>query len=101
VGLLVGVGADVTQSTVSAARVVKALDVGEHFHFQLVPAGPCASVDQLGLEGGEELLGHGVVVAVGDQTHRREDAAGTRGPAELERRVLGSAIGMVNELLTG
>ncbi len=55
-------------------RVVPSLDPLEYRNACLCLALEVASVQQLTLQGGEESLGHGVVVGVADRAHRRHDA---------------------------
>ena len=51
-------------------RIVPALDVAEAGHLRFGLGGKPAAAEQLGLQGGEEALGHGVVVGVADGTVR-------------------------------
>ena len=70
-GFVVG-GAEVAKGRVPAAWVVEALDEREDRVREAVAGGPGRAVEQLGLQGGEEALGHGVVEAVADRSHRPE-----------------------------
>jgi len=50
-------------------RIIPTLDVAEAGHLGLGLGCEPAAAEQLGLEGGEEALGHGVVVGVTDRPH--------------------------------
>ncbi len=58
---------------------------------------PVGAVDELGLEGSEEALGQGVVVAVADRAHRGRDPGLAQALAEREARVLAPVVGVVDE----
>src|ERR1700738_4859641 len=50
-------------------RIIPTLDVAEAGHLGLGLGCEPAAAEQLGLQGGEEALGHGVVVGVTDRPH--------------------------------
>src|SRR5215207_414196 len=74
---------------VPAAAVVEDLDVLEDLGAQLGLGWPAAAVDELLLQGGEEALGDGVVVAVAARSHRLGDAGGAGLLAERQAHELG------------
>src|SRR5215204_7605715 len=51
----------VAEGGMAALAVVEGLDVLEDGRLCLLPGGPGLAVEQLGLEGGEEALGDGIV----------------------------------------
>lgn len=67
--------------------VVKALDEGEHRHPRLSLGAEAAAVEQLALEGGEEGLGHGVVIGVTDRAGGGADARFFASEATDQRRI--------------
>ena len=101
IALLELLGTEVAEAAVAADPVVEDLDVVEHRGPGLGRARPGRAVDELGLEGGEEALGHGVVVAVADRAHGRRDAGLAQPPPEGEARVLASVVGVVDEAVAG
>src|SRR4051794_40310205 len=56
-------GREVAEGGMAALAIVEGLDVLEDRGPGLLPGGPALAVEQLGLEGGEEALGDGVVPA--------------------------------------
>jgi hypothetical protein len=52
---------------------------------------------ELTLQGGEEALRHGIVVAVADRAHRAADACGLTALAEKERGLVAAVIRVVDE----
>src|SRR4029450_9467638 len=69
VRLLVLVGAEPAKLALDAVGVVPAVDVAEQVQLGLVAGAVAGAVDPLDLEGGEEVLGQGVVEAVADRAH--------------------------------
>ena len=57
---------------------------------------PAAS-EQLALKRGEEALAHGIVVCVADRTHRGAHAPVTAAVAELDRAVLRTLVGVMDD----
>ncbi len=55
-------------------------------------------VDQFAFEGGEEALGHGVVVAIADRSHGGSDAELAASGPEAERGVLRALVGVMDRL---
>ena len=55
---------------------------------------------EFALQGGEEALGHCVIVTVADRPHRAADAHRLAALAEEQRGVLRAVIGVVNDTLT-
>ena len=83
----------------TTVRVVEASDVVVDREPGFVLGGPGTAMDQLGLERGEEALGHRVVPAVADAAHAADDATrGKLGAIQLTR-VLATPIGVVDEPL--
>ena len=61
---LVLVGAAPAQPPLDAVGVVPAVDVAKQRQLGLLSGAEAGAVDQLDLQGGEEVLGQGVVVAL-------------------------------------
>src|SRR6202521_33659 len=59
----------VSQARMQPHRIIPTLDVAEAGHLGLGLGCEPAAAEQLGLQGGEEALGHGVVVGVTDGPH--------------------------------
>ena len=59
------------------------------------------AIDQLTFESGKEALAHRVVIAVTDRAHRRPDTRLSASPAELDRGVLATLVGMVDHSFGG
>ena len=74
----------------AALAVVPDLDPLEDGRPRRGAGRPGPGVDELGLEGGEEALGHGVVEAVARPAHRAVDAAGGERLPDRPRRCTGS-----------
>src|SRR5271169_5722211 len=70
-------------------RVIPTLDVAKAGHLRLGLRCEPATAEQLGLEGGEEALGHGVVVGVTDRPHRWSNTCLATPLAKCHRRILG------------
>ena len=98
IALLELLGTEVAEAAVAADAVVEDLDVLEDRGPRFGRARPVGAVDQLGLQGGEEALGHGVVVAVADRAHRRRDPGLAQALAEGQARVLGAVVAVVDEV---
>jgi len=56
--------------------------------------------EEFALQGGEETLGHGVVIAVADRPHGAADADRVAALPEEQRGVLAAMVGVVNDPLT-
>lgn len=79
-----------------SVRVVPAFDPGNDRHPGFgVRAEPSAG-EQLAFEGGEEALGHGIVVAVADRAHRGADADFLAAAPEADRSLLAALIGVMD-----
>jgi hypothetical protein len=52
-----------------SARIIEAVDVSNDGGFGLAAGFPCPALDQLGLDGFEELLDNGIVIAIALATH--------------------------------
>ncbi|KPP97529.1 MAG: hypothetical protein HLUCCA12_18175 [Rhodobacteraceae bacterium HLUCCA12] len=76
---------------------LEAVDVSGGGVFVLLAGLPCDRPDQLRLDGLEERLDHRVVVAVSAPAHRDQDAAFTEQRLVVDRAVLRSAVGMVDQ----
>src|SRR5918996_3910789 len=85
----------VAEGGMAALAVVEGLDVLEDGGPGLLPGGPTLAMEQLGLEGGEEALGDGVVPAGAGAADALADVllgqAGRVGVGE----VLGAPVGVV------
>src|SRR5690348_14009396 len=78
-------------------EVVEAFDEGKR---RIARLGLClepAASKKLALERGEEALAHGIVVCVTDRTHRGAHAGVTAAVAELDRAVLRTLVGVMND----
>ena len=82
-------GAELAKGGVAPPWVVEAFQVVEDGHPCLGPGAEAVAVQQFAFQGGEEALGHGVVIAVTDRAHRGGDASLTAAPTERQRGVLG------------
>ena len=54
-------------------------------------------MDQLPLQGGDEALGHRVVVGIGHGSHRRQKTRFSEPASELHRGVLAASIRVVDQ----
>ncbi len=81
-GFVLG-GAEVAQRGVQPLSVVEHLDEVEHGSAGLGRGGPRVPVDQLGLEGGEEAFGDGVVPGLAGTLGALGDAVSVEQPAVL------------------
>ena len=80
-------------------RVVPALEPREDRHPRLGVTLERPAIDDFTLEGGEEALGHGVVVRIASRSHRGHDASFATSLAERIARILAALVGMVNDRL--
>ena len=62
-------GAEIAQRGMASLSVVEDLDILEEGGLQLPARLPGAAIEQLGLQGGEEALRHGVVVGISATAH--------------------------------
>src|SRR3954469_2473708 len=88
----------VAEGRMSSVRVVEAFDEVENRIASVVVIAKARSIDQFTLEGGEEALAHGVIVAIADGAHRRSYARLVTAFAELNRGVLAALVGVMNDL---
>ena len=58
----------------AAARVIEPIDILEDRAFSLTACVPTITPDQLGLDGFEERLDHGIVIAIALAAHRDLEA---------------------------
>ena len=58
----------------AATGIVEGFDVVEDSYAGLRVGAECISVKELGLQGGEEALAHGIVIAVAHRAHGRANA---------------------------
>jgi hypothetical protein len=70
------------------AGVVESAEVGDDGQFGLEARLERAALDEFGLEGADEALGHGVVVGVRDRADRRGDGEIGEALGIAEARVL-------------
>ena len=84
---------------VSALGVVPALDELEDRLAGSLRVGEAGTVEQLAFQGGEEGLGHGVVVKVPDGTHRGPHPGDPTAVPEREGGVLTPLVGVVDHRL--
>ncbi len=90
-------GRSVTEPRVAAVRVVPSFDPLEDGHLRLGLGSEPSTVEQLALEGGEEALGHRIVVGIADRAHPGHDARFPAALAEGVTRVLRPVVRMVND----
>ena len=89
---------EIADGGVSSARIVETFDEVEDGEARLLEAGEVASQDEFTLEGGEEALTEGVVVAVPDAAHRGPDAGAMAAVPEGQRGVLTALIGVMDDI---
>ena len=58
----------------ATAQIVEAIDILEYRAFRLTARVPTITPDQLGLDGFEERLDHGIVIAIALADHRDLEA---------------------------
>src|ERR1700759_5740894 len=80
-------------------RVIPTLDVAKAGPFRLGPRCEPATAEQLGFEGGEEALGHGVVVGVTDRSHRWSNTGLATPLTKCHRRILTALVAVVDDVL--
>src|SRR5215208_2971723 len=80
--------------------IVEAFDVGKNIALGLFSCCVFPVMDELGLEGVEEALHRGVVVAISLAAHRGLDSGGPQAPAIVVCGILDAAIGMMDEPLS-
>src|SRR5699024_6973271 len=86
---------------VSPPGVVEPLDVGEHLPLGIGPSREAGTVDQLGLQGREEALGDGVVIARSGPPGRGTDPRFLTAIPEGQTGVLRPLVGVVNQSWAG
>src|SRR5208283_5333545 len=86
----------VTDRGVPPMRVVPTLDPLEHRHLGFGLAVKATPVQQLPLQGGEEALGHRIVVSISYRSHRRHDTDFLAAFAEGVAGVLTTSIRVVD-----
>ena len=82
-------GGLVTEAGVATVRVIPPFDVLEEGPARLGSSREPVAVEKFAFEGGEEALGHRVVMAVADRAHRWDAAPLTTALRERVRRVIG------------
>jgi hypothetical protein len=92
-------GGQIVQGRVSTMGVVPCLDGLEDGHAGLGRGLEPAAIQQLALQGDEEGLGHGVVIAIPDRAHRGAYPGGLTAVSEGDGGVLTALIGVVDDLL--
>jgi hypothetical protein len=92
-------GGQIVQGRVSTMGVVPRLDEFEDGHAGLGRGLKPGAIQQLALQGGEEGLGHGVVIAIPDRAHRGAYPGGLTAVSEGDGGVLTALIGVVDDLL--
>jgi hypothetical protein len=91
-------GAEVAEGGGPSPGVVPGFHPGGDSLGQLVSAVPDSPVEQLGLQAGEEGLGHGIVEGVADGSHGAEQAGFAEPLAERPGGVLAAVIRMMDGL---
>ena len=86
----------VVERGVTTARIVEALDEGEHGAAGFRLGLEATAIKELAFEGGEEALAHGVVIGVSNRAHRGAHACLAAAMAELDRGVLRTLIGVMD-----
>src|SRR5712692_9084100 len=85
---------ELAEAALAAPAVVGAFDPVDDLQPQLLSAAPASTVEHVLLEQGEERL-HGRVVRAGPgPAHRADESVRTKGPHELGRSELGTAVGV-------
>src|SRR5271155_2897714 len=95
----VGYWRPVSQTGMQPRRIVPTLDVAEAGHLGFGLGCEPAAAEQLRLEGGEETLGHGIVIGITDRSHRRANPCLAAPLAECHRRILAALVAMVDDVL--
>ena len=80
-------------------RIVETLDVFEHRGFRLSVSFEVMSIQQLALKTCKEALGHRVVEAISDRSHRGTNPELFAAFAESDRGVLGAVVRVVDHRL--
>ena len=80
----------------SAARIVEAVDVLEDRHLSLPAGFPGIPPDQLGLDGLEESLDGGVIIAIAFSTHRHFEVMLAQYFLIIVRTILAATVGMMD-----
>src|SRR5512134_213356 len=88
----------VAECAVATMRVVPAFEPVEDGELRLGLALEAASIEQLRFQGGEEALGHRVVVSVSNRAHRRAHAHLLATRAKGDRGVLRAVVGVMDDL---
>src|SRR5215212_721413 len=88
---------EVAEGGMAALAVVEGLDVLEDGRLCLLPGGPGLTVEQLGLEGGEEALGDGVVPTGAGATDALAQVVGSQPVGVGTGQVLGAPIRVVDQ----
>ena len=83
----------------AAGRIVEAFDELEDGDAGLAMRSEAATIDELALEGSEETLAHRIVVGVADRACRWTNAGFPAASAESDRRVLRTAIRMMDDVI--
>ena len=86
------------EGRVQASVVIPAFDEREHGQTGLLARPIAEAVGPLGLQGSEEALAQGVVIAASHPAHRPQDASLSAPLPEGHRGVLAPSIGMMHDL---
>lgn len=90
-------GAEVAEVRAAASTVVEDLDELEDRRPQSIPRRPVVTIEQFGLQRGEEALGDGVVGRRTRATHTADDAGSPQVTAEAKTSVRTSLVRVMNE----
>src|SRR4029077_2123878 len=83
----------------AAGGTVEAFDELKDGHPRLAVRSKATPIDQLAFEGGEETLAHRIVVGVADRACRWTNAGFLAASAESDRRILRTAIRMMDDVV--
>src|SRR5271170_1746711 len=92
-------GGKIPKGRVATGRIVEAFDELKDGHPRLALRSEATPIDQLAFEGGEETLAHCIVVGVADRACRWTNAGFLAASAESDRRVLRTAIRMMDDVV--
>src|SRR5277367_5603080 len=92
-------GRKIAQGRVAARRIVEAFDELKDGHPRLAARSEATPTDQLAFKRCKETLAHRVVVGVADRACRWTDAGFLAAIAESDRRVLRTAIRMMDDVV--
>src|SRR5580693_994831 len=92
-------GRKIPKGRMATARIVEAFDELKDGHPRFAVRSKATPIGQLAFEGGEETLAHRIVVGVADRACRWTNAGFLAASAESDRRILRTAIRMMDDVV--